>query len=120
MKRFRKSVVYACEGIVHALHTQRHMRFHIWAAAVAIVLGAIAGLSAAAWALLLLTIAAVMAAELLNTAVERVVDMVSPDFHPLAKAAKDAAAGAVLVLAVAAAAIGLVLLGPPLWQICFG
>lgn len=64
------------------------------------------GLSLAEWSLLVLLIAAVISAELFNTAIEAVIDLISPEQHPLAKAAKDAAAGAVLVLAIAALVIG--------------
>ncbi|GIP20529.1 hypothetical protein J22TS3_08040 [Paenibacillus sp. J22TS3] len=70
-------------------------------------------LSAVKWAILLLTIAVVIAAELINTAVESVVDLTSPEQHPLAKAAKDTAAGAVLVCAIFAVIIGIVLFYDP-------
>ncbi len=72
--------------------------------------------SIADWALLVLTIALVWSAEFFNTAVEAVVDLASPELHPLAGIAKDLGAAAVLLNAVAAAVIGLLVLGPPLWQ----
>lgn len=62
----------------------------------------------------------VLGLELVNSAVEKVVDLVSPGFHPLAKQAKDAAAGAVLLTAIIAVIIGLLVLGPPLWAHLFG
>jgi diacylglycerol kinase len=68
------------------------------------------------WVILILTIAAVWTAELTNTAIETVVDLASPEQKPLAKIAKDVAAGAVLVTAIAAILVGLLLLGPPLWH----
>jgi len=75
----------------------------------AVVAGAVLRLPAAGWAVLFLTIALVVGAELLNAAVESVVDLVSPDDHPLAKRAKDVAAAAVLVAAASAVAIGICL-----------
>jgi len=69
---------------------------------------------------LALTIGVVFAAEIINTAIEAVVDLVAPEFHPLAKIAKDAAAGSVLVLAVAAVVVGLLILLPTLWRVIFG
>ncbi len=68
------------------------------------------------WAVLLLTIALVWAAEFFNTAVETVVDLASPEQHPLAKAAKDVSAAGVLLTAITAVLIGLLILGPPLWE----
>lgn len=116
MKRFVKSLRFAMNGIGYGMRTQRHMRFHAAAAAAVVAVGLTVGLSPAQWGLLLLTVAVVMAAELMNTAIEKVVDMISPDPHPLAKAAKDTAAGAVLIAAIAAAVIGIIILGPPLWR----
>lgn len=68
------------------------------------------------WALLVITIAMVWAAEFLNTAIEAVVDLASPVHHPLAKVGKDVGAAAVLIAACASVLIGLLILGPPLWQ----
>ena len=76
-----------------------------------VVAGLLLRLPPLAWALVVVAIALVLIAELLNTALETVVDLVSPDDHPLAKAAKDIAAGAVLVAAAAAVVIGLLLAG---------
>ena len=66
-------------------------------------------------ALLLLTIGAVLAGETINTTVEAIVDLLSPEWHPQAKVAKDVAAAGVLILSLTAAMIGLLILGPPLW-----
>ena len=68
------------------------------------------------WALLVLAIAIVFTAEFINTAIEAVVDLASPQKHPLAKVGKDVGAGAVLVAALAGVLIGLLILGPPLWM----
>ncbi len=68
------------------------------------------------WAVLILTIAMVFAAEFINTSIEAVVDLASPTHHPLAKVGKDVGAAAVLVAALAAILVGLLILGPPLWS----
>jgi diacylglycerol kinase len=67
------------------------------------------------WAILVLTIAMVFTAEFINTAIEAILDLASPTYHPLAKVGKDVGAGAVLVAALAAIVVGLLILGPPLW-----
>lgn len=116
MRRFRISVKYAWSGIVKAVREERNMRIHLAAASAVVLLGVWLGIGALEWALLIALFGLVIALELINTAVERVVDLVSPERHPLAKTAKDAAAGAVLTAALAAAACGLLLLGPPLLE----
>lgn len=106
---------YAVQGIREALLTEPHLRFHALATAGAVALGLWLQLPRHDWALLALTIGAVWTAELMNTAVESIVDLVSPEFHPLAGRAKDVAAGAVLLASVAAVVVGLLVFGPPLW-----
>ena len=111
---------YAFEGWWFVLRTQRNTWIH---AAVSVVVFGLAlwlGIGRLEWAILILTTMAVWMAEFANTALEAVVDLVSPDYHPLAKAAKDVAAAAVLVGALGAVIIGLLVLGPPLWQRLFG
>lgn len=111
---------YAFRGVYEAVRGERHMRFHVVAAVVVVVVAAWLGVSAADWLWLVAAIGSVWAAELFNTAIERVVDLASPDIHPLAKAAKDTASGAVLVASVTAAVIGFIVLGPPIWERLFG
>lgn len=106
---------HAFSGLFYAIRTQRNMPIHLAIAAGVIALGLWLGLSAVQWAILALTISSVLAAELLNSGLETVVDMVSPEYHPLAKRAKDVAAGAVLLAAIFAVVVGLLILGPPLW-----
>lgn len=96
------------------------MRFHAGAASVAAIAGAWLRIGLTDWLWLGAAATGVLSSELMNTAVERAVDLASPEEHALAKAAKDAAAGAVLVTAVFAAAVGLAVLGPPLWRTIFG
>jgi diacylglycerol kinase len=81
-----------------------------------IALGAWLEISLTRWALLALTIGFVLAAEMLNTVAERLVDLISPGYHPLAGTVKDVTAGAVLLSAITAIVVGLLILGPPLWS----
>lgn len=110
----------AFAGLGYVLRTQRNVRVHVVVTAGVVVTGVWLDLAAAEWAILALTIGLVMAAEIGNTALEALVDLASPDFHPLAKTAKDTAAGAVLVAAVTAVVVGLLVLGPPLYERVFG
>ena len=97
------------------LQTQHNAWIHSLVATVIVALGLWLGLPPRDWAVIVLTIAMVFTAEFINTAIEAVVDLASPVHHPLAKVGKDVGAGAVLVAALAAALIGLLILGPPLW-----
>ncbi|MCC3372803.1 diacylglycerol kinase family protein [Cohnella sp. REN36] len=106
----------AVSGIVYALRSEPHMRFHLAATAVVLALAGVLSLPAGAWLWLLAASGIVWIAELVNTAVERAVDLASPERSELAKAAKDVAAGAVLVAAVLAAIVGVLVLGPALWD----
>lgn len=106
---------HAFRGWFYALRTQRNAWIHSAVATIVLILGIWLQLSPLDWAIIILTIAMVFAAEFMNTAIEAVVDLASPDTHPLAKIAKDVGAAAVLVAALAAIIIGLLLLGPPLW-----
>ncbi len=98
--------------MVDLLRNQPHARFHALATALVIVAGLVAKLSRTEWCLLILSITLVWVAEALNTAVEYVTDLASPEIHPLAKKAKDVAAGAVLCAALGAAGLGLIIFWP--------
>ena len=119
MKHFFYSRVvsfrHAFRGWHHVFRTQKNAWIHSAIAAVVFILGLWLRLSARDWAVIILTTAVVFAAEFMNTAIETVVDLASPDTHPLAKIGKDVGAAAVLVAALAAIIIGLLILGPPLW-----
>ena len=110
-----RSFGFAFAGIGFLLRTQRNARIHVVAGALACALGGWLGISRVEWAVLVFTVALVLILEGLNTAVEAAIDLASPDIHPLAKAAKDLAAGMVLIAAIASVAVGLLILGPPLW-----
>lgn len=111
---FRASFSFAIQGIVHALKKERNMKFHAAAAAAVFIAAALLNLELVRWLFLLLAVTLVISAELMNTAVEAVVDLVSPEAHPLARIAKDTAAGAVLVCAVFAAVVGIIVFYGPL------
>lgn len=102
---------YAIRGVGMASR-DRMFRIQLVAGAIAVALGALLRLSAMEWCLLSVTIAGVLALEAMNTAIEAVVDLVSPDRHPLAGRAKDVAAGAVLIASIGAVAIGAILFLP--------
>lgn len=100
------SINCAIEGILWSTSSQKHLRYHFFAAVVVLLLALYLGLSALDFILLTFAVTLVLFAELINTALEVVVDLVSPEFHPLARRAKDVAAGAVLVSSLGAAVMG--------------
>ena len=102
-------------GQRHVVRTQRNAWIHVAITAIIVLVSIWVRLDVRDWAVIVLTVAVVFISEFLNTAVEVVVDLASPQVHPLAKVAKDVAAGAVLISAAAAVVIGLLILGPPLW-----
>lgn len=110
--RFLRSFVFAYAGIRSALKSEQNIRFHVTAAIIVVAAGFWTGLSAAEWMVVVLLIGGMLAFELFNSSMERIVDLASPDLHPLAKQAKDMAAGAVLVFAIASAIIGLLIFLP--------
>lgn len=107
---------HAVRGVGAALRTEVHLQLHAAATAVVLGLGLYCGLQRWEWVAVVLSVGAVWGAELLNTAIEAVVDLVSPEYHPLAGRAKDVAAGAVLVVALAALAVGGLVFGPYFFQ----
>ena len=115
-----RSFGYAFEGWWYVLKTQHNAWIHAIVTVIIAVVALWLQIPLRDWAVLILTFMAVWMAEFMNTAVEAVVDMASPEPHPLAKVAKDVAAAAVLVGACGAVLIGLIILGPPLWERLFG
>ena len=110
-----KSFYFAFAGLAFLFRTQRNARIELGIGIAACGVAAWVGISRAEWAVLVFTMALVLILEGLNTAVEAAIDLASPGVHPLAKAAKDLAAGMVLIAAIASVAVGLLILGPPLW-----
>lgn len=112
LKRWVKSANYAIEGILHSAKTERHLRYHLYAAASVLLLSYIIGVSRQDFLVIALVTIIVILAELLNTAIEAVTDLLSPEKTEMAKVAKDVAAGAVLITALGAATIGYIILMP--------
>jgi len=110
----------AFSGLWYMLRTQRNSWIHATATVCVITLGLWLGLSFIQWAILVLTIGMVWMAEFVNTALEAVVDLASPDIHPLARVGKDVGAAAVLVAAITSVVVGLLILGPALWARLLG
>jgi diacylglycerol kinase (ATP) len=104
--RLLDSFNFAFEGIIHVLRTQRNMRIHFVIAAVVLVLAIAADVTKLELIVLLLSIAFVLIAEMINTAIEAAIDVATSSFDPMAKLAKDIAAGAVLIAAINAVAVG--------------
>ena len=123
MKRFfiRRivSFKYAFKGWWYVIQTQQNAWVHALITILVVFLALWLRLPAHDWAVLLLTIAMVWTAEFINTAIEAVVDLASPHKHPLAEVGKDVGAAAVLIASLAAIGVGLLILGPPLWQRLF-
>ena len=112
LNRFLRSFKYAAQGIASAVKREQNIRFHLIAGLIVIAAAFFTGLSDTEWLIVIVLIGGMIALELVNSAIERVVDLASPDIHPLAKEAKDIAAGAVLVFAAASAIIGLLIFLP--------
>jgi diacylglycerol kinase (ATP) len=109
-----RSFSFAFHGIAIMLRSQQNAWIHATATIAALTAGVFVGLSRAEWCWIALAIVAVWTAEALNTALELVTDVASPEFHPVAGQAKDVAAGAVLIAAIGAALIGALVFGPHL------
>lgn len=107
---------HAFRGWAYVLKTQHNAWIHSVVATLVIAVGLWLKLNNHDWAILIITIAMVFMAEFINTAIEAVVDLASPVHHPLAKVGKDVGAAAVLVAALSGVVIGLLVMGPPLWQ----
>ncbi len=111
-----KSFQYAFHGWWYVIRTQHNAWIHALVSLAVLSLAFWLGLSTNDWAILILAIIMVWIAEFMNTAMEVLIDLYSPDIHPMAKVAKDVSAAAVMLGAVGAIIIGLLIMGPPLWQ----
>ena len=112
MNKFFKSFAYSFSGIAAAFKTERNFRFHLVATLMVIFLGWRYELNTNEWVWITMAAGIVISAELFNTAIEVLVDMVSPEIHPKAKTVKDVASAAVLVCAITALIIGLIIFVP--------
>lgn len=118
-RKFWKSFYYAAHGIVHVIKSEQNFRFHLFAAIIVLVASIVTGLTKYEWIIIIMLICGMFVIELVNAAIERVVDLASPDFHELALRAKDLAAGACLVCAICTAIVGLIIFVPKWWGILF-
>ncbi|MCX7669331.1 MAG: diacylglycerol kinase family protein [Anaerolineae bacterium] len=119
MRALLRSFSYAFAGLGYAIRTQRNLRIHLIIAVLVVVAAAILQVTAAEWAILLLTIGVVVSAELVNTVAELAVDLLTQEYHPMAKVAKDVGAAAVVTTAIAAVGVGVAVFGPRLWHLLF-
>ena len=112
---FLQSLTYAWSGLVMTFRTQRNARIHTIVGFLVLAVAAFLRLEWLQAGVLVLTIGAVLAAETINTTVEAIVDLLSPEWHQRAKVAKDTSAAAVLIMSLTAIVVGMLILGPPLW-----
>ena len=117
LKKQLRSFRYAWQGIRGCVGREQNLSFHLIVTVAVVALGFGLGITRGEWVVVCLCIGLVISAELFNTAIERLVDLVSPQRHPLAGQVKDIAAGAVLVCALAAIAVGLIIFVPYLTRI---
>ena len=116
-RKFYESLKLAVEGIGYCIKTQRNMRIHIVFAIIALVAGILLRIDRLEFIMVVMSISIVFICEIINTAVERAVDTATMEYHPIAKIAKDVAAGAVLVAAISSVIVGLLIFGKYLWAI---
>ena len=119
LKSRAHSFRYAFHGWWFVIRTQKNAWIHAIVSIIVVILGLWLGLSTWDWAVIIIAIAMVWTAEFLNTALEAVVDLASPERNHLAMVGKDVGAAAVLIAAISSAIIGLLILGPPLWERLF-
>lgn len=112
LRKWIDSANNAIEGILHAAKTQRHLRYHFYSAVVVLVLSYILGVERTDFLVISIAVILVLLSEMVNTAIEYVVDMISPEHSEKARIAKDVAAGAVLITAFGAAVLGYIILFP--------
>ncbi|MBP3596683.1 MAG: diacylglycerol kinase family protein [Clostridia bacterium] len=117
LKKLLLSFKYAITGIVNTIKSERNMKIHICMMILVIIFGIILKLSVLEWIICIILFSLVIAGELFNTAIENVVDIIMPQKNIKAKIAKDAAAGAVLILSIGSAIIGLIIFVPKLLSI---
>ena len=116
-RRLTSSFKYAFEGVLYVLKTQPNMKIHFAVGLLAVIAGFFFRLSACEWLALVIVIGFVMILEVVNTAVETLVDLYTEEYHHLAKISKDTAAGAVLLMAIVSVVVGLIIFLPKVWAL---
>ena len=111
-REWLKSANYAIEGVLHGAKTQKHLRYHFLSAAAVLFFSYMVGVSHTEFIIIALAVIIVLSAEMMNSAIEAVVDILSPEYSEKARIAKDIAAGAVLITAFGAAVLGYFMLSP--------
>lgn len=114
-----RSFGHAIRGIRHAIGSEIHMKIHLVFVVLVVTFGFLLQISLTEWLICFLAFGLVLSLEVVNTSIERIVDLVSPEHHPLAGQAKDAAAGAVLIASIFAAIAGLTIFLPKIWVFLF-
>lgn len=117
IKRLLRSFRYATQGLLYVIKQEQNMKIHLVVGTLVVILSFLLDIPTVHFFIVLVIIGIVFALEALNTAIERTVDLVTKEYHPVAKIAKDVAAGAVLVFSIFAAIIGLWIFIPPLLQL---
>jgi diacylglycerol kinase (ATP) len=116
-KKRLESFGFAFKGIATLIRTQENAQIHLFAVFIATILGFLLKISTSEWCFIIFAFSMVLAAEAFNTAIEFIVDLVSPNYHPLAGKAKDVAAAAVLFVAFSAAIVGMIIFLPKFWYL---
>ncbi len=119
LKKFINSFSYPIKGLKYAYRNEQNLAFDIGMSILVVIAGFLFKVSISEWALLALTIGIVLSLELINTAIEAVVDLVTEDYHPLAKVAKDTSAAAVFICAIASVIVGLIIFLPKIINLIF-
>lgn len=112
LKKLLHSFKYPISGLRYAFKNEQNLDVHILATILVVILGFLLKISYTEWLVVVIVIGLVIATELINTAFEALVDLVSPEYHPLAKVVKDTAAAAVLVFAITSVIVGIIIFGP--------
>ena len=111
------SFSHAFRGIFYVIRSQHNFRIHLFFAVLVVLAGFLFSISVSEWLILMLTIALVLSLEMINSAIECLVDLVTKEYHPIAGKVKDIAAGAVLVAAIISIIIGLIIFIPKIWSL---
>lgn len=120
LRKFIESTNNAIEGIIHTAKTQRHLRYHLYAAASVLIITYILGIDRTDFLIISIAVILVLLSEIMNTAVEYVVDLLSPGYSEQARIAKDISAGAVFITAFGAVVVGYIIFFPYLEKIFKG
>ena len=119
IKKLINSFTYPIKGLKYAYRNEQNLAVDVGVAAIVIILGFILNINKYEWAIVMLTIGLVISCELINTAIEATVDLVTEEYHPLAKVAKDTSAAAVFVFAIVSVVVGLIIFLPKIINMLF-